>query len=258
LGEADVGGSAMCAGAAIINVKPGCDFPRALIYQARDRVRHSEGPPAGARSSAVSAVLTFRPGESMKRRIRVTRLLLWLCVFAFVAPGFAGQAQKPQDNEEARDFKTFTDRVQAYVKMQKSLEASLPTLKPTKDAAQIVEHQHTLARKIADARRDARQGDIFTHEASERFRKIIHQAFEGPEGHRLRRTIQQDTPFKVVTMHVNDVFLDDIPLTTTPPTLMLKLPELPPELSYRFVGRDLVLKDIKAGLVVDVIPNAIP
>jgi hypothetical protein len=39
---------------------------------------------------------------------------------------------------------------------------------------------------------------------------------------------------------------------------MLKLPELPPELSYRFVGRDLVLKDIKAGLVVDVLPNAIP
>ena len=194
----------------------------------------------------------------MKHRIRVTGLFLWLSLLAFVLAGFAGQAQKPQDNEEARDFKTFLDRVQAYVKMQKKFEASLPTLKPTKNPAQIVEHQHALASNIAAARRDAHQGDIFTHEASERFRKIIHQAFEGPEGHRLRRTIQQDTPFKVVTMHVNDVFPDDIPLTTTPPTLMLKLPELPPELAYRFVGRDLALKDIKAGLVVDVIPNAIP
>ena len=193
----------------------------------------------------------------MKRQIRVARLLLWLSVFAFVVPGFAGQAQEPQDNEEARDFKTFTDRVHAYVKMQKSLEASLPTLKPTKNATQIVEHQHALARKIADARRDAHQGDVFTHEASERFRKIIHQAFEGPEGHRLRRTIQQDTPFKVVTMHVNDALPDNIPLTTTPPTLMLKLPELPPELAYRFVGRDLALKDVKAGLIVDLIPKAI-
>ena len=55
----------------------------------------------------------------MKRRIRVTRLLLWLSLFAFVAPGFAGQAQTPRDSEEARDFKIFTDRVQEYVKMQK-------------------------------------------------------------------------------------------------------------------------------------------
>jgi hypothetical protein len=194
----------------------------------------------------------------MKRRIRVTRLLLWLSLFAFVAPGFAGQGQVPRDSEEARDLKTFTDRVQAYVKMQTDLEASLPTLKPTKDAAQIVEHQHALARKIADARRDARQGDIFTHEVTERFRKIIRRAFRGPEGRRARRTIRQDTPFKVPVLRVNDVFPDDIPLTTTPPTLLLKLPELPPELAYRFVGRDLALKDVKAGLIVDLISKAIP
>jgi hypothetical protein len=194
----------------------------------------------------------------MKRRIRVTCLLLWFSLFAFVAPGFTGQAQTPRVSEEARDLKTFTDRVQAYVKMQKGLEASLPSLKPTKDAAQIVEHQHALARKIADARRDARQGDIFTHEVTERFRKIIRKAFQGPEGRLARRTIQQDTPFKVVVLRVNDVFPDDIPLTTTPPTLLLKLPELPPELAYRFVGQDLALKDIKAGLIVDLIPNAIP
>jgi hypothetical protein len=194
----------------------------------------------------------------MKRRIQITRFLLWSSLFAFLAPGFAGQAREPQDSEAARDFKPFIDRVRAYVKMEKSLEASLPTLKPTKDPAQIVEHQQALAKKIADARRDALQGDIFTHEAAERFRKIIHRAFEGPEGHLARKTMQQDTPFKVVAMHVNDVFPDDVPLTTTPPTLMQKLPELPPELAYRFVGRDLVLKDIEAQLVVDLIPNALP
>ena len=194
----------------------------------------------------------------MKRRIRVTCLFLWLSLFAVVPPGFTAQARVPRDSEEARDLKTFTDHVQAYVKMQKGLEASLPTLKPTMDAAQIVEHQHALARKIADARRNARQGDIFTHEVTERFRKIIRSAFHGPEGRLARRTIQQDTPFKVVVLRVNDVYPEGIPLTTTPPTLLLKLPELPQELAYRFVGRDLTLKDIKAGLIVDLIPNAIP
>jgi hypothetical protein len=194
----------------------------------------------------------------MKRRIQVTRLLLWLSLFAIAAPGFAGQGERPRDSEKARDLKAFADRVQAYVKMQKNLEASLPPLKPTKDAAQIVEHQQALARKIVEARRDARQGDIFTHEVTERFRKIICKAFHGPEGRLARRTIQQDTPFKVPVLRVNDVFPDNIPVTTTPPTLLLKLPELPPELAYRFVGRNLALKDIKADLIVDLIPNAIP
>jgi hypothetical protein len=192
----------------------------------------------------------------MKRRFQVIRLFLWLSLFVFVAPGFTGQSR---DSEESRDFKIFTDRVQAYVQMQKNLEASLSPLKPTKDVAQIVEHQHALAGKIADARRGACQGDIFTHEATERFRKIIHSEFHGPEGRLARQTIRQDDPSKVIKrLHVNDVFPEGIPLTTTPPTLLLKLPELPQELAYRFVGHDLTLIDIKARLIVDLIPNAIP
>ena len=195
----------------------------------------------------------------MKRRIRITRLLLWLSLFPFVVPGFTEQTQTQRGSEEARDFKLFTDCVQAYVKLQKNLEASLPTLKPTKDVEQIVEHQRALAGKIADARRAARQGDIFTHEVAERFRKIIRGEFHGPEGRLARQTIRQDDPSKaIIRLRVNDVFPEGIPLTTTPPTLLLKLPELPQELAYRFVGRDLTLIDTKARLIVDLIPNAIP
>jgi hypothetical protein len=195
----------------------------------------------------------------MKHRIRVSRILLWLSLFTFVAPEFTSRAQTPRVNEEERDFKIFTDRVQAYVKMQKNLEASLSTLKPTKDAAQIVEHQHALAGKIADARRHARQGDIFTHEVTERFRKIICSEFSGSKGRFARETIRQDNPSKVfVHLHVNDLFPEGDPMTTTPPNLLLKLPELPQELAYRFVGRDLTLIDTKARLIVDFIRNIIP
>ena len=195
----------------------------------------------------------------MKRRTRVTCLPLMLALFVFASAGFAGQAQTPRTNKEARDLKAFTDLIQEYVTMQKNLEGSLSTLKPTKDAAQIVEHQHALAGKIADARRAARQGDIFTHEVAERFRKIIRSEFHGPEGRLARQTIRQDDPSKVIArLHVNDVFPEGIPLTTTPPTLLLKLPELPQELAYRFVGRDLALIDTKARLIVDFIRNVIP
>ena len=193
----------------------------------------------------------------MKRRTRVTRHLLWLSLFAFVATGFTDQARTPQVSEEERDFKIFLDRIQEYVKLQKELKASLPSLNPTQDSARIIEHQHALARKIADARHDARQGDIFTSEVAERFRKIIDRTFRGSEGRLARETIRPDGSFKPVRLHVNDTCPEEIPLTTTPPTLLLRLPKLPQELAYRFVGRDLTLQDTEARLILDLIPNAI-
>jgi hypothetical protein len=193
----------------------------------------------------------------MTRRIRVTRFCLWFFFIAFAAPGFTDPARMPQGNEEARDFKIFADRIQQYVKMQKNLKASLPSLNPTKDTARILEHQHALARIIADARRNARQGDIFTPAVTARIRKIIDKTFHGPEGRLARETIRSDSLSKVVVLRVNDVCPEDIPVTTTPPTLLLKLPTLPQELTYRIVGHDLTLQDTEARLIVDLIPNAI-
>ena len=42
------------------------------------------------------------------------------------------------------------------------------------------------------------------------------------------------------------------------PAMLRRLPELPPELEYRFVGRDLVLVDILGNVVVDVLRDAVP
>jgi hypothetical protein len=54
--ESDVGGD-MFTRAVVINIKPGCDFPRALVHHAMDRVCCRESSPAGTRSFAVSPVL---------------------------------------------------------------------------------------------------------------------------------------------------------------------------------------------------------
>jgi hypothetical protein len=195
----------------------------------------------------------------MNLGIQTARLLLGLSSFVFLAPGFAGQAPTPQDREEASAYKIFADRIQAYIKLQKSLQDSMSKLKTTNNAAEIIEHQQAMAEKIANARRDAHQGDIFTHEVAKRFRKIIRREFHGPEGRLARRTIRQDDPSKVMArLHVNNVFPEGVSLTTTPPTLLLKLPELPQDLAYRFVGHDLTLIDIKARLIIDLIEDVIP
>jgi hypothetical protein len=42
------------------------------------------------------------------------------------------------------------------------------------------------------------------------------------------------------------------------PSMLWNLPELPPELEYHFVRRDLVLVDALGGIVVDVLRDALP
>ena len=42
------------------------------------------------------------------------------------------------------------------------------------------------------------------------------------------------------------------------PTLLNRLPVLPKELTYRIIGRTLVLQDTKTNLIVDFIPKALP
>lgn len=188
--------------------------------------------------------------------MRNIRCLLFI---ALVVSTFAAQAQAPPSEEEARVFKIFAVRVRQYVKLQKDVEASLPALKPTNDAARIAGYQHALARRITQARHGARQGDIFTRDVARQFLRIVRDEFQGPEAQLARRTIRPDEPSKIIVrLHVNDVYPENIPLTTTPPTLLIKLPQLPQELAYRIVGRDLTLKDTKANLIVDLIPNAIP
>jgi len=38
----------------------------------------------------------------------------------------------------------------------------------------------------------------------------------------------------------------------------MNLPQLPKEVEYRIVGRDLILLDVGTNLVVDIAPNVVP
>jgi hypothetical protein len=59
-------------------------------------------------------------------------------------------------------------------------------------------------------------------------------------------------------LQINQSYPEKVPLQSTPPTLLLNLPELPKGLEYRILGRELVLRDSDANIVVDYIPNALP
>jgi hypothetical protein len=158
----------------------------------------------------------------------------------------------------AAGYKEFLTRVQAYVDLHKSLESTLPALKSTDVPELIAAHQQALARKIREARPDAKRGDIFTEDAEKAFRSAVQGEFQGAQGSEARTTIRQGEPLRDIQLRVNEAYPDGVPFTTVPPTLLLKLPRLPDQVAYRIVGRDLILLDTKANVVVDRIPDTIP
>ena len=62
---------------------------------------------------------------------------------------------------------------------------------------------------------------------------------------------------KNMKVDVNTVYPTTMPLATCPPALLRKLPDLPPELEYRLVGHNLILRDVQANLIVDILRDVV-
>lgn len=203
----------------------------------------------------------------MKAKIRIAGPASFLLMAVLLAAGGAlaqqgaasGKEQKKEQKEDAAGFQEFLDRVQDYVKLHKSVEATLPPLKSKEELPEMITaHQQALARKIREARPNAKPHDIFKDGSREAFRRAIRGTFQGPESDHALATVRQGDPVKEVRLRVNQVYPDGVPHTTVPPTLLQKLPKLPDELEYRIVGRDLILLDVRANMVVDLLREMLP
>lgn len=187
-------------------------------------------------------------------------LFVFFCFTALPSPIVAARNQagtKPTP-EETKGFETFSASVQLYVKIHNRAEKALPKLKDTASPGSIADHQRALAEKIRQARGSVRPGNVFTPDVAAAFRQAIKQEFQSSHAKNALATIQQGEPVKNVHLEVDQIYPKTLPYTSVPPTLLLKLPKLPNEVAYRIVDRDLVLLDVQANLVVDVLPKALP
>ena len=194
----------------------------------------------------------------MKAQTQVCRAcsvfaLLTLCL---ILPR-AAALQDPPVNQDSLALKEFTDAVQQYVRLHKQLAGSLTPNKQTVDPAKIVAYQDSLAKKLQEARAGSKQGDIFTPASALRFRRLIKNHFQGPHATQAKETIRQGEPVKVV-LRVNDCYPKGVPLTTMPASLLQNLPQLPEEVKYGIVNKDLILLDARALLVVDFLRDVLP
>jgi hypothetical protein len=174
-----------------------------------------------------------------------------------------GSAQQAQDipkasnaNPDARLLADFKTRVDEYAKLREGLA---PPLKKTDEPGDIQVAEKALAQKIRAARASAKRDDILTPATQAMFRRLLAGPLKGPEGPENKEAIRADAPQpKDVPFKVNGDYPKDESLSTVPPDVLRALPTLPEHLEYRFVGKHLILYDVRANLIVDYMLNAIP
>lgn len=190
--------------------------------------------------------------------LRSARAVAIACVLMPVV-GFAqtaSRAASPKARQDAAIVKDFNTRVTKYMDLRKKEAGKSP--KPTNSSDKLEDQRKQIAASIRVVRAAARQGDIFTPPIARYFRHQIAATLAGPQGKTIRASLRHAEPLHGVAVKVNERYPSGEPLQSTPPSLLLNLPELPKELQYRIVGNDLVLHDTAPDIIVDFIPNVFP
>lgn len=152
---------------------------------------------------------------------------------------------------------TFANRTKEYVKLRNGVEGKLQKLSKDSTPEQIASHKKAFEGGVRAARAAAKAGDIFSKAAAEYLRRLIRTEFKGQDRGEVKEAIL-DAETAAVPLKVNYPYPETTEVSTVPPTVLLKLPELPKELNYRFVGRHLLLMDKDNGLILDYMLNALP
>lgn len=165
--------------------------------------------------------------------------------------------REPVDPNKAV-FEDFAKRVDAYAALRNTLADSVGPLDQNMSQNDIAARSTKLATAIVAARQGAKPGDIFTPEAAAIMATLIKQEYDRrpPRILEARGDAQEELPDFVP--QVNMVYPTGYPLATFPASLLPLLPGLPKEVEYRIVQSYLVLRDIEANVIVDLMPRAVP
>jgi hypothetical protein len=113
-----------------------------------------------------------------------------------------------------------------------------------------------MLRLMQDARKTAKQGDLFTPAMQRLVRNLLRPVFSGPDARQLRAEILDNEYKGDVKVAVNARYPDEVPISTVPPQVLAQLPKLPEELEYRFVRTNMILFDPHAHIIADFVPQA--
>lgn len=173
------------------------------------------------------------------------------CLMPAMALLLAMPRAQAQDDATVKDFE---QRISKYESLKD--QQNLPA-KRTASPDKLAQQRKEAAAKTETARPAAQQGDIFSPAIATYFRKQIAATMSGAEGAKIRTSLRHAEPLPDLHLEVNAPYPKNVPLQSTPPSLLLNLPRLPKDLQYRVVGSTLVLYDETSNLVVDLVADAI-
>jgi hypothetical protein len=191
------------------------------------------------------------------RYISIPILLCLLYAIGAAQQKPSSQSSAPAMNADAATLADFKARLNKYIELQKDLAEDSPPLKETSDPAKIDAAQEVLAVKLRAARKDAMPGDIFTPQVRALFRRLMYPELKGEDGPETKAAITGDDGPPKVPLKVNAKYPETQPLPTVPANLLARLPQLPEDIEYRIIGKNLILRDVDANIIVDFMPNAI-
>ena len=154
-------------------------------------------------------------------------------------------------------LRAFHRALDAYMTLRRRLEQDVPPLRTSGNVREIREAVDARRAAVRRARAQAQRGDMFNAEVASLFRMRIQQILLANDDlvAELMHEMSEDGGGWSAAV-VNGEFSWST-AAATPPPVLAALPPLPDELQYRFVGRDLVLVDVDASIVLDILPGVI-
>ena len=185
------------------------------------------------------------------------------------ASKLAAKARTDPAEYEHEVLEEMEEGVESYLKLRRRAAKTVTVPRPSPQATpqEIVAHQRALAIAIRARRPLAKPGDVFLPECHAIIRRIIAAELAGRAGASARAALLEGNPpveidrddRMAVRVAVNADYPEAAPVATVPPSVLLSLPDVPEKfVEYRFVNRDLVLRDVGANMIVDFIPRAAP
>ena len=152
---------------------------------------------------------------------------------------------------------TFEKQVKAYVELRNKIRENAPKLSKDSTPEQIHAYRTALEQSLRNARAGAKRGELFRPEAADYIRRTLKTEFQGKDRQELRDKVFE-TELQGVVLRVNYPYAQSAEFSEMPATLLAKLPQLPKEVRYRFVGRNMLLVDRESDVIIDYMPDALP
>jgi hypothetical protein len=208
--------------------------------------------------------------KAMKKQISSLRNVYSRAVHCLIAMSFAVTVAVAQKTEtpalapppvttpaEKAAVEGFENQVKEYVKLRNKIRENAPKLSKDSTPEQIHAYRTNLEESLRAARKGARRGEIFMPEIADFIRRTLKNEFKGRDRKEIRE-IAFETEVQGVVLRVNYPYAQSAELSEMPATLLAKLPQLPKEVRYRFVGRNLILVDRESNVIIDFMPDALP